>query len=104
MTRASAASQNLYRAILSLKTVPEAQAFFRDLLTQEEIDEFAQRWRVAQMLSAAVPYTEIQQTTGMSSTTIARISKWLRTGRVGYQLVLQRLKLYSHQHKHTRMR
>ncbi len=82
---------NLLTAILSLQSKKEAQQFFRDLLTEQEIQEFCNRWEVAQMLYKKESYITISKKTGMSSTTIARISQWLRKGRGGYQLVLKRL-------------
>ena len=83
-------SEELYTAILSLKTLDEAQRFFRDLLTEEEIVEFSKRWQVARMLDEGIPYTTIQEKTGLSSTTVARISRWLKKGKEGYRLVLDR--------------
>ncbi|HUD44880.1 MAG TPA: YerC/YecD family TrpR-related protein [Patescibacteria group bacterium] len=84
----------LYKAILSLKNEKETQKFFRDLLTEAEIKEFSNRWKVARMLDKKIDYTTITRETGMSSTTIARISKWLNTGMGGYKLMLKR-------HHHT---
>lgn len=83
--------ENLLRAILALKSRNEARRFLRDLLTEEEIAEFSRRWQAAQMLAKKVPYTSIVRRTGLSSTTVARISKWLNAGMGGYQLMLQRL-------------
>lgn len=85
----------LFKAILVLESVDEARRFFRDLLTEKEILEFANRWRVAQMLDKKVPYTEIEEKTGMSSTTIARVQKWLTSGMGGYKLMLAKL---AHHH------
>lgn len=82
--------KSLYKAILSLKSEDECVKYFRDLLTQEEIDEFANRWKAAQMLNKKVPYETIIKKTGMSSTTVARISKWLNYGMGGYRLILYR--------------
>ncbi len=81
----------LYKAILALKTEDECKRFLRDLLTEAEIKEFANRWKVAQMLDKKIPYEEIVKETGMSSTTIARVSKWLTDGMGGYKLALRRL-------------
>lgn len=89
--KSSPSTEALYKAILSLKTLDEAKRFFRDLLTEEEIEEFSKRWRAAQMLDKAVPYSTIQDKTGLSSTTIARISRWLHKGMGGYRLVLDRM-------------
>ena len=84
-------TENLYEAILSLKNKDEAQKFFRDLLTEQEILEFSKRWQVAQMLANKVSYSVIEKKTGLSSTTVARISKWLKSGKGGYKLILKRL-------------
>jgi len=64
----------------------------RDLLTEKEIKEFTNRWKVARMLDEKVPYEKIAKETGMSSTTIARVHKWLKNGMGGYKLILKRLK------------
>lgn len=91
-------SDSLFAAILTLKDLDEARRFFRDLLTEEEIKEFANRWQVAQMLARKVPYTQIEKQTGMSSTTIARTAKWLNLGMNGYKTIISRLNTSS---KHT---
>jgi len=84
-------TDDLLGAILKLKSVDEARQFFRDLLTEKEIVEFGQRWKVARMLAKRIHYTKIVQETGMSSTTIARVHKWLKKGMGGYKLILERL-------------
>ncbi len=81
----------LARAILALKTTNEAERFLRDLLTADEIEEFGNRWLAARMLNSGASYASIWGKTGLSSTTIARISKWLKKGRGGYRLMLSRL-------------
>lgn len=83
--------KNLYQAILKLKTLEEAVAFFRDLLTEKEITEMSNRLQAAKMLDSNIPYSVIEQQTGLSSTTVARISKWLNYGRGGYRLIINRL-------------
>ncbi|MFH0712728.1 MAG: YerC/YecD family TrpR-related protein [Candidatus Jorgensenbacteria bacterium] len=82
----------LFGVILKLKDVDEARRFFRDLLTEKELVELGQRWKVARMLAKRMRYTKIAQETGMSSTTIARVHKWLKKGMGGYKLILERLK------------
>ena len=69
-------TDGLIEAFLSLENKGEAKKFLRDLLTSDEIAEFGNRWLAAQMLHAGNSYTEIAAKTGLSSTTIARISKW----------------------------
>jgi TrpR-related protein YerC/YecD len=75
-------SSELFSTILTLKSEDELKRFFRDLLTDKEIVEFSNRWQAAQMLNDKVPYSQIVKKTGLSSTTVARISKWL-SGEVG---------------------
>jgi TrpR-related protein YerC/YecD len=80
--------KELYEVILDLQDPTEARKFFRDLMTAQELVEFGRRWRAAQMLEAGVPYVEIVEETGLSSTTVARVAKWLRKGMKGYKLAL----------------
>lgn len=93
---------NLYKAILALKNEAECHKFLRDLLTEGEINEFTNRLKVARMLNQKVPYKEIEEATGMSSTTIARISKWLTDGMGGYRLILKRLFSEEPAHQHIK--
>jgi len=82
----------LYKAILSLKTIEECQAFFRDLLTLEEITEMSKRWQAARLLSQHLPYRIVAKKTGLSTTTVARVAQWLYHGEGGYKLVLKRIR------------
>ncbi len=84
-------TENMLKVILKLKNLNESKRFFRDLLTEEEIVEFGKRWQAAQMLAQKTPYSEIISKTGLSSTTVARVSKWLNKGMDGYKLMLKRL-------------
>ena len=84
-------TDKLLKAILSLKNLKEGKKFLRDLMTEREIIEFGNRWKAARMLENGTPYTIIEKETGLSSTTVARVSKWLRQGKGGYRLVLNRL-------------
>lgn len=83
-------SLELLQALLRLRTVGEAKRFLRDLMTEDEIRMVVDRWRVARMLDAGSSYRQIEEATGLSSRTIARISRWLRHGRGGYGLMLAR--------------
>jgi TrpR-related protein YerC/YecD len=87
-------NKELIAALLALRTPSEVQRFLRDLMTENEIVEFGKRFKAAQMLSAQKSYPKIQQATGLSPTTIARVSKWLQTGEGGYKLAIHR----QHQH------
>ena len=91
----------LLEAMLKLKSKKEAQKFFRDLLTQAELLKFANRWRVARMLTQGKPYSEIEKKTGMSSAIISRINKWIQEGMGGYRLMLKRLNIRPQEHHHV---
>jgi|SRR3989344_4749290 len=81
----------LVGAVLSLRTRDEAERFLRDLLTEDEIAEFGRRFETARLLTADVPYSQIQKLTGLSATTIARVSKWLQGDLGGYRLIIDRM-------------
>ncbi len=80
----------LIGAFLSMRTPAEMRRFMRDILTENEIEEFSKRLLTARLLTEKVPYSEIEKRTGLSSTTIARVAQWLRKGAGGYKLVLKR--------------
>lgn len=91
MYKWSEKTENLMKAILFLRDVGEAKRFFRDLMTEQELVEFGNRWKAAQMLYEKISYTDIEKETGLSSRTIARVAKWLNRGKDGYKLILQRM-------------
>ena len=82
----------LIQAFLALQNAGEAQRFLRDILTEGEIEEFGKRLKTARLLEDKVPYSKIEEATGLSSTTIARVARWLKRGGGGYRLILKRLK------------
>ena len=87
----NATNTDLFLTILKLDNLSEAQKFFHDLLTEKEIKEFSQRWKVAQLLSKKIPYKQIEKETKISPTTIARIQKFLKKEGSGYQQMLKKL-------------
>ena len=96
-------TKELVEAICALKSKQEAKKFLRDLLTEQELIEFGKRWQAARMLSKDKPYSEIERATGLSSTTVARVSRWLNQGMGGYKVMIQRLS-NAHHHNQTLMR
>ena len=87
----SQATDNLFKAILTLETVEECYNFFEDLCTIKEIIEIAQRFEVAGLLKQGVSYAQISKETGASTATISRVNKCLTYGSDGYNTVLARL-------------
>ncbi len=84
------ATRELGAAVSVLRDREEALRFLRDLCTVNELRELAARWEVARLLDGGISYHDISERTGASSATISRVNQWLRYGRDGYRLVLDR--------------
>jgi len=84
------ATRDMAAAVASLRDADEALRFLRDLCTVNELRSMAERWEVARLLDDGVSYHDISARTGASSATISRVNQWLRYGRDGYRLVLDR--------------
>ncbi|MCI6647748.1 MAG: YerC/YecD family TrpR-related protein [Oscillospiraceae bacterium] len=84
-------SDELYKAILTLKTVDECKMFFDDLCTVTELQAIEQRYQVATYLSQGMIYNDILEKTGASSATISRVNRSLQYGKGGYAVVFERL-------------
>jgi TrpR-related protein YerC/YecD len=78
LTQLKKQTQTLCNAFLFLQNANEIFDFLRDLLTAEEMKEFQQRMDIAVRLHYKKPYTEIEKELSVSSTTIARVSKYLK--------------------------
>lgn len=81
----------LFDAMLSLKTREEYYQFFDDLATMNEINSLKQRFQVAKLLSEGSTYNTIEKETKASTATISRVRRCIDYGSGGYQLVLERL-------------
>lgn len=84
-------TENLVRALLSVKDEGEYYQLLEDLCTVREIRDLAQRLEVAQLLKNGVTYSEIVEKTGVSTATIGRVNRSLTYGAGGYKLVLERI-------------
>jgi TrpR-related protein YerC/YecD len=82
--------ENLAQALTSLNTLQEAKAFLSDILTKKEIDEISKRLEAAKMLYTGVSYAEIASKLGLSSTTVARISRCLHGSARGYKTLIEK--------------
>ena len=85
------AVDDLFEAILQLKTKEECYAFFEDLCTVNELLSMSQRFEVAAMLKEHQTYLAIASKTGASTATISRVNRSLSYGNDGYDLVLSRM-------------
>ena len=82
---------DMYRAILTLKTVEECMRFFDDLCSITELKAMEQRFHVATLLNKGLIYNDILEQTGASSATISRVNRSLRYGEDGYDVVFERM-------------
>jgi len=83
-------TESLFRVILSLKNISEAENFFRDLCTTKELTEMTERWKIARFLDDGLTYREIADQAKVSTTTVSRVAQWLRYGQNGYKMALKR--------------
>jgi TrpR-related protein YerC/YecD len=85
--------QELFGAMLLLKTPEEMGAFLRDLCTITELTEMGKRFAAVKMLQDGISIRDVAKETGLSTTTVSRVSQWKKSlGEGGYDLVLKRLK------------
>ncbi|MDR2715832.1 MAG: hypothetical protein LBB46_03695 [Coriobacteriaceae bacterium] len=78
-------------ALSKLDDCDDLYRLLEDLFTIREIKETSQRLEVARMLASGRSYIAIEQATGASATTIARVSKCLSHGSGGYERALTAL-------------
>ena len=79
----------LFNAILSLKTLEDCDKFFEDLCTINELNAMAQRLEVAVLLKQGETFNTIVDKTGASTATISRVNRCLKYGSGGYDIVLK---------------
>ena len=82
---------DLYRAILLLKTPEECYNFFVDLCTISELKAMEQRFEVAKLLNQGMIYNDILSETGASSATISRVNRSLNYGTDASREIFTRL-------------
>ena len=80
--------EDLLRVFAALDDEDVIFSLLEDLFTIREIKETAQRLAVARQLDAGKSYSAIEEATGASATTIARVSKCLSYGAGGYNAAL----------------
>lgn len=85
------ATDDFFKAILTLESVDECYKFFEDVCTVKELQSIAQRFTVAKMLTEKKVYSDIVAATGASTATISRVNRSLIYGSDGYSLVFGRM-------------
>lgn len=80
--------ERLIEAIELAKTNKILENFLKDLLTEKEMATCIKRLKAACLIRDGAPYKQIENITGLSSTTIARISKILANKEGGFYKIL----------------
>ena len=88
-TSITPALNEILDCLSTLRSKEDIYGFLRDLLTKQELGEMSRRWEAAKLLTEKIPYVEIEKRTGLSSTTIARVSHWLKDGNGGYHQAIK---------------
>ena len=83
--------ENLVQALAAIDDPDTIYALLEDICTIREIREISQRLTVARLLAEGKSYNAIEEQTGASATTIARVSKCLSYGSDGYAAALKAL-------------
>ena len=74
-----ALTRELCDALLTPHTADEMRRLLLDLCTPSEIRALAERWHVARLLDGSdLSYRDIHEGTGVSTTTIVRVGRFLR--------------------------
>lgn len=70
---------DLCDALLTARSRDSMRLLLLDLCTPAELRTLAERWHVARLLDGTdLPYREIHDATGVSTTTIVRVGRFLR--------------------------
>ena len=78
----------LYELIASLKSPDDCRDLFRDMCTNKEIEQMAQRIWAARLLLDGKTYNQVIDETDISSATLSRVSRCVQYGN-GYSKLLK---------------
>ena len=92
-------NDDLYKAVMELRSLDECKRFFDDLCSISELRAMEQRFQVAELLHQGMIYNDILEKTGASSATISRVNRSLRYGNDGYTVLFQRMEEKENQNK-----
>ncbi len=81
----------LCESLAATSSPGDMDALLADLCTPSEIRTIAERWHVARLLDGTdMSYRDIHDATGVSTTTIVRVARFLRTeSHGGYRRVIE---------------
>lgn len=89
----TALARDLCEALLTPRDAEEMARLLADLCTPAEVRTLAERWHVARLLGQTdLTYRDIHDATGVSTTTIVRVARFLRQEpHQAYQMAIDRM-------------
>jgi TrpR-related protein YerC/YecD len=89
----AALARDLCSALLTPRDADEMARLLADLCTPAEVRTLAERWHVARLLEQTdLTYRDIHDATGVSTTTIVRVARFLRQEPYrAYQMAIARM-------------
>ena len=89
----AALARDLCEALLTPRDAEEMARLLADLCTPAEVRTLAERWHVARLLGQTdLTYRDIHDATGVSTTTIVRVARFLRQEPYqAYQMAIERM-------------
>lgn len=88
--------RDLCKAFLACSSLDDVANLFRDVATLSEMKTMSERLEVADLLLSGLPYREVSQKTGASTTTVTRVAWFLNNGEGGYRKTLPIISTHHH--------
>ncbi|MDB4979041.1 MAG: hypothetical protein JWM56_1227 [Candidatus Peribacteria bacterium] len=83
--------RELYDLFASIKTSKEAEMLLADILTPQELESVAERWKLIRELDKGTPQRDIAEKLNVSISKITRGSRMLQYGSGGFAYFLGKL-------------
>lgn len=81
--------KNLYKVLADTTDENEIEELLKDLCTNKEVEQMAQRLKTAELLLEGKTYVEVMKEVTVSSATLSRVSRCIQYGK-GYNQVLKK--------------
>lgn len=83
---------DLFELFSSIQTKKEAEMLLKDILTPQELEVIAERWKLIQALGSGMTQREVAKKCGVSISKVTRGSHELQYGTGGFAHFLKKMK------------
>lgn len=83
---------DLYELFASVRSTEEAEMLLKDILTPQELEVIAERWKLIQALGSGMTQREVAKKCGVSISKVTRGSHELQYGSGGFAHFLKKMK------------